>query len=321
MLLSAFVMATAINANAQQQPNNGDFELWDNVGTDTEEPTSWNNMMTGDLCTFCAFGASQRVFRDDSDVHGGTYSARIETTTAVGNIVNGAMTTGKIVVPSTTPSEGYSQTVASDPDFNHEFMEMPDSLVFWAKYSVTDNSDSARINLVLHDDYDLRDPQDGASASHVVGTAGMNFQTAGEWMRVSIPFDYSGPSVNSVAYALATFTSSYVAGSGNATAKLWVDDMEFIYNPTVTSVEETLASTLSVYPNPTLDGNINMDLGGYFTDIQVAVSNMMGQTVSMLDVRDGNSFSIQLDLPEGMYFLTVRTATGETATVRVVKAM
>lgn len=209
-ILALLVLGASISASAQTQPNNAGFENWDNVGSNTEEPTNWSGMMTGNLCTLCGFAASQRVFRDGSDVHSGMYSARIQSTSAAGNVINGAITTGKVNAPNTTPSNGYNATVMSDASFNHPFTDMPDSVVVWVKYSVTDASDSARMSFVLHDSYDLRDPQDGNSASHVVATARKNFQTGGDWMRLSLPFDYSGPSSNGIAYLLATFTSSYV---------------------------------------------------------------------------------------------------------------
>jgi len=231
IISTVLISAMALNSVAQQQPNNGTFEGWDNTGTSTEEPTNWNGMMTGSLCGLCGLGASQRVFREGTTFHGGMYSARIESTSAVGTIVNGAMTTGKVNAPSTTPSQGYNQTVTTDANFRHAFTQKPDSVVFFAKYNITNNADSARVSVVFHDSYDLRDPQDGNSVSHVVATARKNFQTAGttNWKRVAVPVNYSGPATTA-AYMLATFTSSYVPGSGSSTAKLWVDDLMLIYN-------------------------------------------------------------------------------------------
>lgn len=151
--------------------------------------------MTGDLCIFCAFGASQRVFQEDTELHGGTYSARIQSIDAFGGIiVNGAMTTGQVTAPSTTPSQGCNQTLTGNSSFNHPFTYEPDSLVFWARYNLTDANDSARVTFVLHDDYNLRDPQNAASVSHVIASAQANFQTGNTWERISVPFDYSGVS-------------------------------------------------------------------------------------------------------------------------------
>ncbi|OFZ56568.1 MAG: hypothetical protein A3D92_14650 [Bacteroidetes bacterium RIFCSPHIGHO2_02_FULL_44_7] len=126
LLAGIFVLGSFSEIWCQQQPNNGGFENWDAVGSSNEEPTNWSGMMTGNLCGFCGLAASQRVFRDASVIHSGTYSARIQSTSYAGNIVNGAITTGQVNAPSTTPSDGYNQTVQSNASFNHPFTSQPD---------------------------------------------------------------------------------------------------------------------------------------------------------------------------------------------------
>lgn len=312
--------AATFTASAQTQPNNAGFENWDSNG----EPTNWNNMTTGNLCTLCGLGSTIRVFQDNADYHGGAASARVESTTynpplGAAVHINGAITTGKLNAPSTTPSDGYNATVTGDADFSHAFTDMPDSVVVWVKYNVTDASDSARMTFVLHDDYDVRDPQDANSVPHVVATARTNFQTGGAWVRMSLPFDYSGASTNGVSYFLATFTSSYTPGAGNGSAKLWVDDLEFIYNGNVTSVEEQLADVVSVYPNPTNDGRLTVSLGSEMGNGLVTVFNTVGQTVGMQNFMNTNLVNVQIDQPAGMYFVRIATEDGQTTTVRVIK--
>ena len=232
---TCLMFVSLMNVSFAQQPINGGFENWDNVGSNTEEPTNWSGMMTGNLCSLCGFGASQRVFRDGTDKHSGNFSARIESTSVSGTLVNGTITTGQVNAPSTTPSQGYKMTVRSNANIRHAFTSRPDSVVFWAKYNITNNTDSARVSIVLHGDYDVREPQDGPSAPFIVAKTVKNFQTGNAWVRMSLPINYTGPS-NDVQYLLATFTSSYVAGQGNSTARLWVDEMTFVYNPNMVSV-------------------------------------------------------------------------------------
>ena len=314
-ILSILAVGAILSVSAQQQPNNGGFENWDGNG----EPTNWNNMTTGNLCFLCGFGASQRVFEDNTEFRTGSASARIESTEAAGTLVNGTMTTGQINAPSTTPSEGYSETVRTDASFNHPFTDMPDSLVFYAKYNVTDASDSASIAVILHDDNNHRDP--GGNASQVIATAKHRFQTAGTaaWVRISVPFDYSGTSANGIAYALMTFTSSYQPGAGNSAAKLWVDDFEFIYNPTSPTSVEELTESVSVYPNPTNDGRVSVALGNEMRTGMATVLNMMGQTVGQFNFSNENRVDVTIDQPTGMYFVHLQTEDGQSTTVRVVK--
>jgi len=315
-ILSVLAVGAMISATAQQQPNNSGFENWDGNG----EPTNWNNMTTGDLCTLCGFAASQRVFEDNTEYRTGSASARIESTSAAGNTINGTITTGQIVAPNTTPSNGYAFTKRSDSDFNHPFTDMPDSLVFYAKYNITDNSDSASVSVVLHDDNDYREP--GGNANQVIAEAKKVFQTGGttNWVRISVPFDYdAGTSTSSIAYALMTFTASYTPGTGSSNAKLWVDDFEFIYNSPVTSVEEQLADVVKVYPNPTNDGRVSISLGNDMRNGMVTVLNVMGQTVGQFSFANDNRIDVEVDQPAGIYFLNIRTEEGQNTTVRVVK--
>ena len=314
-VLAILVMGAVTTISAQQQPNNGGFESWDGNG----EPTNWNNMTTGDLCFLCGFGSSQRVFQDNSEYIEGSSSARIESTEAAGTLVNGTMTTGQIVAPDTEPNNGYSFTKRSDNDFNHPFTDMPDSLVFYAKYNITNNSDSASVAIILHDDNDHRDP--GGNNNQVIGSARHRFQTGGtsNWVRISVPMDYSGGSSNGIAYALMTFTSSYLPGQGNQTAKLWVDDFQFVYNPAnPTSVEE-LADVVAVYPNPTNDGRVSISLGSDLKNGMVTVLNVMGQTVGQFNFANENKVDLEIDQPIGFYFVNIRTEEGKSTTVRVVK--
>lgn len=318
-LLSLFAAGSLTTASAQQQPDNGGFENWDN----DSEPTFWNNMTTGTLCGLCGLGSSLRVFEDNSEVRTGNASARIESTLFDPGIgptahINGTISTGEINAPSTTPSDGFSLTKRSDARFNHPFTDEPDSLVFWAKYNITDNSDSAAISAIIHEDVDHRDP--GGIASEVIATANATFQTNGtsEWVRISVPF-VPGASTNPAAYILITFTSSYEPGAGNENATLWVDDFEFIYNSPVTSVEEQLADVVKVYPNPTNDGRVSISLGNDMKNGMVTVLNVMGQTVGQFSFVNDNRVDVEIDQPAGMYFLNIRTEDGQTTTVRVVK--
>ncbi len=314
-VLTVLTAGAMLSASAQQQPNNAGFESWDGNG----EPTNYNNMTTGVLCTLCGFGSSQRVFQDNTVFRTGLASARIESTSAVGTLVNGTMTTGQINAPSTTPSQGFAATKRSDANFNHPFTEMPDSLVFYAKYNVTDATDSASIAVILHDDNDHRDP--GGVATQVIATAKKRFQTGGttSWVRISVPFVYDGTSTNAIAYALMTFTSSYSPGAGNSTAKLWVDDYEFIYNPVnPTSVQE-LANEVAVYPNPTNDGRVAISLGAEFRTGNATVFNVMRQTVGSFNFFNSTNVNVEINQPAGMYFINVRTEDGQQTTVRVIK--
>ena len=227
--ICAFLCST-ICVQAQQQVSNGSFENWEHVNSENAEPTNWNGIMSGDLCGFCSFGASQRIFRDTREVKDGSSSIRIESKSIVGGlIVNGTVTTGRVVAPGVSPSNGYNQSGITDDRFHQPFSGYPDSLVFWAKYSINDPSDSALVSFFFHGQEQLKDPDHWNESTRLVASCHEKFQTQRKWKRFSFPIRYSNSESN-IQFLLATFSSSHEAGKGNGNAKLWVDDVQFIYN-------------------------------------------------------------------------------------------
>lgn len=219
------------NIVAQQFPNSG-FETWDNVGDSDEEPTNWNSNKTG--TGFASLGP-QTIFRESSNIHSGSYSVRIRTSSYFGTTVNGIFTNGQVNAPSLTPSEGYNSTIRSNAAFNTPMPYYPDSIVVWANYTAGNGSDLARIATSLHGDYDQKDPysNDNNGSSNIVANATREFTSTNGWQRVSIPFDYATYASNgaSPAYLLLSMTSSNIPGAGSTNSILYVDDVELIYNP------------------------------------------------------------------------------------------
>ena len=91
----------------------------------------------------------------------------------------------------------------------------------------------------------------------------------------------------------------------------------------VTASRQPLAGTsLSVYPNPTRDGNIRVELTGYRTAAELTVLNALGQAVftTTVPVSGGSATqSVNLArLPSGVYLLRVQT-TGGLDTRRIIK--
>ena len=320
--ISILSLTISIGAFAQQQPNNGTFENWDGNG----DPAGWNDMRTGDLCGLCGLGSSQRIFQDNSVVRTGSASVRIESADAFGNIVNGTMTTGKVHAPSTTPSQGFAQTHTTEAGFNHPITDMPDSLVFYAQYNQTGTTDSAAVSVILHDNSNYQDPN--GNNSQVIAEARKRFQTggAGSWMKITVPFDYSGSSANPIAYALMTFTSSYQPGQGSNASKLWVDDYKFIYN--ITPVLATSTVDVSIFTSAPL--SVDFSTGGTplaATDFVVELSDENGSFASpvVIGTEAGttqNSGTVACTVPAGTvastgYFVRVTNVSEHYASIAV----
>lgn len=239
LYFSLFVIIPLFSWSQPQQINNSNFELWQNVGSNTEKPNDWNSFMNASG-TFSGFAAQQ--IRRSTVVRPGTsgqYSAVIWSRNAAGTNANGNMTTGRINMGSTTPSSSsnYNYTQRSNATFYETMTAFPDSFVCWVKFKPVNVSgnDSARVRAVVHGDYDFRDPSDAGSLAQIVSHATRNFRGPhNQWQRLSIPFIQTGPATTPY-YILVTFTTNKNPGGGSYNDSLWIDDVSLIYNPTLTT--------------------------------------------------------------------------------------
>ena len=241
----------------QTQIGNGNMESWETVSSG-EEPTNWNSFLSAGGNMSWAAGDQCQSSTDVRPGTTGTKSANIFSNSVIGVVANGNLTLGKINMGSAQPanSANYNASVTADANFSEALTVDPDSLVFWAKFVPANGSgtDSARVSAILHDAYDLRDPIDGGSTSHVVATAIRNFKTANGWMRIAVPFSYSGPA-SSTQYILLTFTTNKTPGGGSDNDQLFIDDVELIYNGSGASVVEESFSL----PIKTQNGEISIE--------------------------------------------------------------
>lgn len=233
------------------------MEDWQNVGSDTEEPTNWNSFMTaqGGL----TWAAAKQCERSSNVRPGssGMYSARVYSRSAAfGIVANGNLTVGRINMGSSTATSGsnYNISLTGGTDFSEALIDQPDSLVFWVRYS---GSSTPRVSAVLHDTYDYRDGYvvDNNSLPHKVAEISHNFSSPnGQWVRKSIPWNYTGPaSVNT--FIIVTFTTNSTPGGGAATDEILIDDIELIYNQQVNAVNDDVTTFQDTPVDITVLGN------------------------------------------------------------------
>ncbi|MDR0873516.1 MAG: fibronectin type III domain-containing protein [Prevotellaceae bacterium] len=216
----------------QQIPNLG-FELWDN-GNDYPEPVSWNSF--GNVAGSLDNMAKANQVDASSTVRPGTTgtkSAKINSRDAfMGIIANGNLTTGQIQANSATASssDNHNKTIPSNPSYSTPLGGKPDSLTVWVKSNTTRE---ARVSAIIHDNYEYRDPESGSDGSHVVAKAVRNYGSAGNtWQRLSVPFSYVNNSL-SPDYILISFSTDKEAGKGTTSDEVYIDDMQFIYKPSL----------------------------------------------------------------------------------------
>ncbi len=234
-LLLVFAAIVSLHISAQTTITNGSMESWTNPTSNTAEPTQWNSTKSAGG-SFGGF-APQTCWREATNPHGGTYCAKLVTGNTLGNNVNGALTTGQVTVPSTTPAEGFIQTVTTDANFRMSFTGRPDSLVFWYRYTavgVDYPSVEARIHIngcqAPEIPVNNNHPNDTANIVARAKWQGAN-ATVGTWTRVSVPFVYRNGTTPQ--YILITSTSSGATATAQQNSTLWLDDYDVIYNPTI----------------------------------------------------------------------------------------
>jgi len=223
-LFTLIISAIVINysASGQAVPNGG-FETW-TAYTNFEEPDSslWrtlNPLTSGFQFYTCT---------KSTDVHGGTYSVRLESKyTGPGLNINipAMITTGRIQV-SGTSGGAYS----GDP-----YTFRPDSITGWYKYApVGIDTGYAEVILVNSDDTDT------------IGR-GKFFQTGtvANWTRFSAKIDYFSAEVPSLLRIILNSSSGFDPQAGSV---IYFDDLDFAFVTGINENEEKL--NFRVSPNP-----------------------------------------------------------------------
>jgi len=230
------VISAASVLFGQTQIGNSTFENWESTSNELHEPVNWNSFKTASG-SWSSFGGQQMDWSTDIRPGStGTKSVRIWSNSVLGIIANGNVTLGQINMGSTTANDpsNYNYTKTSDANFSESLTDTPDSIVFWVKYVPINGASQARASIILHDNYNFKDPNE-VGGINTVATAILNYgATGGNWVRKSIPFNYVSATANT--HILITFTSNMTPGGGSNNDQVWIDDIELIYNPVSTNL-------------------------------------------------------------------------------------
>lgn len=235
ILLSLSLFTLTLQASAQTQVGNSNFEQWETSTPEIAEPVNWNSFKSASG-TWSSF-SGQQMNRSTNVRPGSTgiYSARIWTRDASLALANGNMTCGQIVMGSTSPTNAanHNKTVLGDVNFSEYFTgNSPDSLVVWVKYKpINPSGNFGRVSCAIHTNAAYRDPNDVTNTSLTKSVAALNFPySGGNWQRLAIKFTDVNASLTA-AYIITTFTSNSVPGGGSENDTLYIDDMELVYVP------------------------------------------------------------------------------------------
>lgn len=75
---------------------------------------------------------------------------------------------------------------------------------------------------------------------------------------------------------------------------------------------------ISVYPNPT-NGKFTINLGQSYSGTNVTITNVLGQQVSTFNYTNTQTLFVEINATAGLYFATLKTNTGNQATIKIVK--
>ena len=127
LLLISSIALLSSSSFGQGQFENADFELWQDVGSATEEPENWSGIKTASgNGTLIAF-APQAITRSSLTHSGVGYCIRLVANTAFTTVANGTVTCGRLNVGSATASDpsNYSYTDTADDAWSQALTDTP----------------------------------------------------------------------------------------------------------------------------------------------------------------------------------------------------
>lgn len=266
-----------LDAQIYQLPNGG-MEIWDGTGSAT--PTGWNSFANSE-CTLpigCS-SAQQTHHENSSDVRPGspgTHSCRIYSTSIMGVVANGNMTTGRIHAGSVTAnsSSNYNVSYPGQQGFAQAFNGKPDYMKFWAKLHAASASTEARMNTIIHSNADVRDPIITSDYQYISGVATLNYTGDNTWHEYTVPFSYSYGNA-APQYILITFSTNKTPGGGSANDEVWFDDIEFIYISTLSSLKSNGVNVPNFNAN-TLNYSVEIPFGSAMPTVTATATSVNG---------------------------------------------
>lgn len=305
-------LSVSLFSFAQTSIMNAGFENWGGSGT-SAEPISWHSNKTG---TGLASSGPQTCFQETAGPHSGTSCVRVETKYYILAVVNGNVTTGVVNAPSTNKSEGYLGATGTN---KQAFTGRPDSLVGWYKYTQATGgtgagAEQAKVYAILHSG-DYFDPAAPVNSNHSdlsankIGDALYVSPAANQstWKRFTVPFNYVNS--NTPAFIMVNITSSNnqltVAPNSTSTgSKLWVDDLDVIYNNPTSVKENDFDKNVKVY---FYDKTIYIDFLNKNTEHStIEIYNATGQIVATQQIENNSVNTIDVSsFKSGIYMYKV----------------
>lgn len=288
-----------------QQPalTNGDLETWTEfTGTNENywEPGTGTNRSTHFLRTLNELAdipspltGPVTTFRENNaaDVHGGSYAAKLVSTTLSTFFVPGFLGTGDV--------DFSNQTIHLGRQFNGR----PEKFRGWYKYSPV-SGDSAEFRVWLTR-YDTLNQQ-----TVLVGEGSQKIKTAvSNYTQFDININYLDAGTPDTVVVFCTASAGYnlsnlVSSSGQAGSTLWADDLEFVYPAGVVN-NNLMNNKIQVYPTIAQD-ILNIHTTDLPANLKIRIYDINGKEI-LTERMNGNHYVMQVSsLEAGSYIMLIQ---------------
>ena len=278
-----------------QMPNPS-FELWHPSDETHVEPDGWHSFETA-TGALAAFGGHHLT--KSKNAHSGEACARISSSSILGIVANGTMTTGRLnadaMIATDPANNAYLDTSMPELDgagkpFYIPLYSRPDSIAVWVRFrqgSVNPDHPYANISAVITDGTYYQDPEDKVYTNVVAKAKNDKIATTdGEWVRVTAPFVYTENAVEPQAI-LVTISTNADAGKGGDGDEVLVDDIELIYNAKVTGLKINGQDVPGFSPD-VFEYEMELEQGVTTEDIEVVVEGQSTHVIKDVSFIDSN---------------------------------
>ena len=301
LMSAALLFGSNVMADDQPQVPNGDFESWTFDGENL--PDNWNSFQTA-TGTWAGMGysSSNRQVKRSTDVRPGSngqYSCSIWARSVFGVVAQGNLTSGRVHAGSTSAANkaNYNYTDREGAASANgkagvpcamEFTGKPSAVKVWVKYVQGGTGygeyNKAKFSAIIHSDadyisYGLPENDTPENKSLVVASAVKEIEyNDGEWVELTIPFEYTNNDVEPAYIQINASTNAY-PGKGKANDYLYIDDIEMVYesagnvkvfekDPLYVTVSgaKTGPYDATVYVTENDDNTINFQLKNFMLD-------------------------------------------------------
>jgi hypothetical protein len=304
-LYACLALASLLVSTVQAQTiPNLNLENWA-IRNGVDAPTNWQ---TTDDDFAAYFGVPSGTFNfgtvtKSTDKHGGTYAAKLTTTTVTIAGLGSATLPGELILGNATGVFAYEDIAIGGLPLAARPTQMQ---CFYKLTGATATADSALAQVYL--------TKSTNGEPLIIGIGSQYLTAAASYTSLTLPITYS-PSSTATPDSVHIVFSSGTAGTITPGTALFVDDITLAGVNLATRADADVQAKLTVSPNPSTGGRFQLYApeAPALASASLTVSDMMGRTVAQQPALAAPSPTRDLNLsnlPTGLYLLRLDTKQG-----------